>query len=387
MVTNKNHHLYKDTHSETWYFQKKVRGIEKPYKFSLETISIVEARRKRDEYLKQIAIYGYIPKAEQPIVSESPLFGEIAQQWAAIKKTKVSMTTFSEYQKSMNKYVLPVFGNKQIDRMTSLEIEAFMSKLPGSGKYKQNIMTPFKNIMKFAKKHKIIQYNPMEDVEGVKTSKMEIHPLSLEEIGTFLDHVEDFYYPLFVTLFFAGLRIGELAGLKWKRVDLPKRVLKIRKTIVFRKGIMLYKEPKTQSSIRDVKITEVVVEALRIQRQRTWKGEGDNFVFLNKWGRPINAHSLNYHVFKRTLLKAGLPMNRSLKDTRSSFITNALDANERLGFIQKQVGHTNTKMIVNHYYNHIPSKDDGARLEDAWNSTRILPESKEVKFQHTEITK
>jgi hypothetical protein len=35
-----------------------------------------------------------------------------------------------------------------------------------------------------------------------------------------------------------------------------------------------YKKPKTESSIRDAKLPKFVVEALREQRKRTWKGEG-----------------------------------------------------------------------------------------------------------------
>jgi integrase len=54
---------------------------------------------------------------------------------------------------------------------------------------------------------------------------------------------------------------------------------------------------------------------------------------------------------------------------RTSYITNALDRNERMSFIQKQVGHTTTRMIVDHYYRHVPAPDDGNRLEVAWNST------------------
>jgi len=34
--------------------------------------------------------------------------------------------------------------------------------------------------------------------------------------------------------------------------------------------------------------------------------------------------------------------------TRASFITNALDENERMSFIQMQVGHMTTRMIVDH---------------------------------------
>jgi integrase len=67
--------------------------------------------------------------------------------------------------------------------------------------------------------------------------------------------------------------------------------------------------------------------------------------------------------------------------TRASFITNALDENERMSFIQQQVGHTTTRMIVDHYYRQTPAADDGSRLERAWNSTRILPESDGSDFE------
>jgi hypothetical protein len=45
-----------------------------------------------------------------------------------------------------------------------------------------------------------------------------------------------------------------------------------------------------------------------------------------------------------------------------------------MAFVQRQVGHTTTRMIVDHYYRDTPAPDDGSHLENAWNSTRILPE-------------
>jgi hypothetical protein len=41
-------------------------------------------------------------------------------------------------------------------------------------------------------------------------------------------------------------------------------------------------------------------------------------------------------------------------------------------------------MIVDHYYRHTPAPDDGSRLEKAWNSTRILPESDEPDLEAIE---
>jgi integrase len=81
---------------------------------------------------------------------------------------------------------------------------------------------------------------------------------------------------------------------------------------------------------------------------------------------------INNGLFKPTLIKAGLKSGSSCKDTRSSYITNSLDNNERMGFVQKQVGHTTTKMIVEHYYNHIPAADDGNGLEKAFADTIVL---------------
>jgi hypothetical protein len=55
-----------------------------------------------------------------------------------------------------------------------------------------------------------------------------------------------------------------------------------------------------------------------------------------------------------------------------------------MSFVQKQVGHSTTRMIVDHYYRHTPAPDDGSRLENAWNSTRILPELDGVDSQVVE---
>jgi integrase len=51
----------------------------------------------------------------------------------------------------------------------------------------------------------------------------------------------------------------------------------------------------------------------------------------------------------------GITTHVSIKDTRASYITNAMDNNERLSYVQKQVGHTITRMIVDHYYRHVPA--------------------------------
>jgi len=165
--------------------------------------------------------------------------------------------------------------------------------------------------------------------------------------------------------------------------DVTKQLANVKaKTLVI--GI---KKPKTDASLRDIKVPEFVIESLSEQRKRTWKGDGNNFVFLNRAGRTIHRHTLNRAVIRPTLKKLGIDTPISIKDTRASFITNALDENEQMSFIQKQVGHTTTRMIVDHYYRYTPAPDDGSHLERAWNSTRVSPESDESDFELSEKIK
>jgi len=106
----------------------------------------------------------------------------------------------------------------------------------------------------------------------------------------------------------------------------------------------------------------------------------------DKEGRHLHRHTLNRTVIAPALEKIKTATHISARDTRASYITNALDQNERMSFIQKQVGHTTTRMIVDHYYRHVPAPDDGDRLEGAWNSTTFLPPLKDADFQVSEKT-
>lgn len=276
----------------------------------------------------------------------------------------------------MNTHVLPKFGNVPIESITALDIETFISELTCGSKTKTNILTPFRAVMVFAKKHKYIESNPFVDVDPIKKTKSkEKRALSIEGVRHFMDELDVFWKPLFIFLFFVGVRIAEAAALKWKRVIFQTGTIRIERNLVrIKGGIHIYKEPKNPESFREIKAPAFVMDMLQEQRKRTWKGDGDDFVFLNRRGRPIHRHTLNNCVINPILKKLGYE-HISIKNTRASFITNALDEKERISFIQKYVGHSTPRMIVDHYYRETQAPDDGSNLENAWNSTRILPES------------
>lgn len=357
----KDHHL--EPRGNVWYFKVMVKG--KRRKKALST-SVTEARRMRDELLREIAIHGDIRKDEP--TKPTKVFGEVAQQWVKIMTKKVKSSTMTDYRRTMNYHILPRFGNDPIADITYLDVEEFISELECSHKRINNILVPMRSVMKFALKAGLIEKNPMDLVGNLKVSKPDIYPLSMDEVHLFLDAVLPYYKDFFNVAFYTGMRFGEMSGLKWKHVDFTHGFVNVRETRVRgEEG-----RTKTPGSVRDIKMLPPVIEALRSQRHITM-GRSD-YVFLNQSGRPLLPNSINYHIWKPALKSAGLKP-RSLYQTRHTFATLMLDAGELPGWVQKMMGHASLKMILERYYSYIKNyqRDDGSAFMENVYGPSIRP--------------
>jgi integrase len=350
-VTNKNHHMVQ--RGETWYFVTKVNG--KRIRKALSQ-SITEARRIRDEYLREILLHGDIQRPKDK-PGRVPLFGEIAQEWVQIISQEIKTSTLEDYRYTMNRYVLPEFGNRPIALINYLEIKKFVSNLTCSHKRKNNVLVPMRSVFKHAFLSEIIDKNPMDRIKNLKIEKPDIHPLSMEEVRKVLESVSSRYRNFFIVAFFTGMRFGEMAALKWRNVDFRLGVIKVRETRVLgEEG-----RPKTKKSSRDIKMLAPVIEAMRDQMKETVGKTEAGYVFLNQYGKPVEPMPTNFHVWKPALKKAGLEP-RPLYQTRHTFATLMLDAGEHPGWVQKMMGHETMQMIYEKYYSYIKSyeRDEGS---------------------------
>lgn len=338
--------------NNVWHFRKKVNG--RMIKKALSS-SLTEARRLRDELLKEITLTGNI----QTRVKEEPgrLFGEMAQDWVKIISKEIKKSTLKDYRYSMNRYVLPRFGKTPIKDIGYLDIRKFISELTCSPKRINNVLVPMRSVLKMAFLSEIIEKNPMDRVKNVKTGKPDIYPLSMEEVRTLLENVSLRFRNFFVVAFFTGMRFGEMAALKWKNVDFRLGVIKVRETRVMEEE----GRPKTKKSTRDIKMLPPVIDALRDQMKQTVGKTDLGYVFLNQYGKPVLPMPTNTHVWKPALKKSGLDP-RPLYQTRHTFATLMLDAGEHPGWVQRMMGHETMQMIYEHYYSYIKTyeKDEGS---------------------------
>jgi integrase len=355
MAKNKNHHLFK--RGGVWYFRKQVNG--RWIKKSLST-SVTEARRLRDEYLKQLYVSGDIQS--RPVQGDNNiLFGELAERWAKITRKRVKTSTFRGYQIAMNAYILDRFGNVPISRVSYIDIEEFITDLDCSNKRINNLLVPLRGVFKLAHRSGFIENNIMSMVENRKIEKPRISPLSMEEVDKFLEYVQPFYRPFFVVAFFTGMRAGEMSALKWKNVDFDRRIIKIVEARVYgEEG-----RPKTNSSYRDIDMLPMVYDALKEQERKTRLRS--KYVFLNQDNKPIEIETLRKNAWSKGLKKVGIDY-RPVIQTRHTFATMMVSSGENLGWIQKMMGHSSLKMITDKYFSYIPNMThhDGSKFMEEY---------------------
>lgn len=363
MAKNKNHHLVK--RGNVWYFR--IRKGKRVIRKTLST-SITEARRLRDELLREINLHGDIIK---PRVAddEGPLFGEMAEKWAKIKTTQIKASTMRDYRSSMNRYILPRFGNSPIRDISYIDVEEFKAELNRSAKRINNILVPMRSVFTMAYKEGIIKDNVMSRVDNLRIDEPTINPLSMDEVIKVLECVHPHYRNCLAVLFFTGLRFGEMAALKWKNVHLDRRTARICETLVY--GVE--GRTKTRKSNRDIDLLPPVMDAL-IKQKEQQQGKSD-YVFLDVHGNPLTTDHLREVIWKPALKKAGIEY-RPLMQTRHTFATISLSEGENIGWVQHMLGHSSLQMIFTKYYAWIPKKtrNDGSAMMKAYERTHIEQE-------------
>ena len=92
------------------------------------------------------------------------------------------------------------------------------------------------NVLKLAKRRKLVGRIVTEFVDPPKAVKYEARPLSIDEAKHLLRSIGDHRHgPFWTVLLGLGCRFGEAAGLRWPEVDLIAGTVRFRKAVNRRK--------------------------------------------------------------------------------------------------------------------------------------------------------
>jgi len=291
-------------------------------------------------------------KDKQPFIMNS--FQDVSKQWLDKYVSKrLRLWTKERYQHALENKILPVFGEKSIDTIKRSEIKHFLMDQLDAGQSKSSIelyRTVISSVFNYAIDDEIINHNPtnniLKSLNLEKERKNKVNPYTYDETRKFLETCQKHYpdtYPLFMTAFHTGLRLGELLALEWTDIDLNNRKIKVSKS--YKRGVT--SGTKTGKT-RYVDISDKLLTVLHAERETSQS----NYLFINSKGKRHEQNTIGKH-FKRIIKNAGLRKIR-FHDIRHTFISLLISSGAQIVYVKEQAGHTSIKMTIDIYSKWIP---------------------------------
>jgi integrase len=199
--------------------------------------------------------------------------GEYLERWLtdSVRDT-VRPTTFERYEQMVRLHIRPVLGRLKLKNLTSTHVRGLYRQKLDAGlapRTVQYVHVTLHKALKQAIADGLIPRNATEAVKPPQVRREEMQPLTAEQVRVLFETAKgDRLEALYVLAVTAGLRQGELLGLKWDDIDLEVGTLQVRRTLTTAKGGPVLSTPKTKGSRRTVRLSQMALEALRSHLER-----------------------------------------------------------------------------------------------------------------------
>lgn len=294
------------------------------------------------------------------IAPQKILMKDFALDWFKSYSHRLRDTTADQYEVKINKWIIPFLGGLKVQDLKPIHAQKFSSYLL------ENMSEPsahktyavVKLILKHAVNLEIINKNPFNNVSLIKVPKPKIVTWTFDELEHFLEIAkkhDSFYYRLFATAAYTGLRKGELLALSKEHIDFENKSITVTNSIAeTKKGVQLG-ELKTPSSYRKVAIDDFLISILKEQIAKNNEMKlklGNiykdyNIVFCHEDGQYYRPTSIN-RIFKRFIERSGVP-NIRFHDLRHTHATLLLELGVNPKVVADRLGHSSVKITLDTY--------------------------------------
>ena len=281
-------------------------------------------------------------------------FADFWKMYCADMETRLREHTMRTKKYIVELKILPYFGNKRVNDITAADIRQWQNELIKMGyspTYLKTINNRLSAIFNYAVRYYDLKSNPCAKAGSMGKSKAEEMDFwTGEEFRKFIDSVMNkrLSYMAFMTLYWTGMRLGELLDLNPKDVDLEKRIITITKSYqrLGKKDVIT--PPKTPKSKRVITIPEFLVADIKNYIDSLYELQENDRLF------PITKYFLE-HEMQREIKESGVKRIR-VHDLRHSHASMLIE----LGFspleIANRLGHEKVETTLNTYAHLYPNK-------------------------------
>ena len=284
---------------------------------------------------------------------------KLISKYLEYKKPMVKYSTYEKLTQDIKYYIAPYSPvNKKITEINSRDIlhwQENLNKINLSITTKKRVFTTFSSIMRHGTVFYNLEKNVVKQVDNFKMpkseSKKEMNFLTLSEFNDFISFEKNTLYKAFFTiLFYTGMRRGELLALTLNDIDFDNNTITINKTYnpKYEKFGIGSTSPKTQRSIRKLKMLEIVKQTI-LSLKTTSKNER---IFQNvtlttlKRKCDLNCKSANINKAIR------------IHDFRHSFASMCIDKNVPIAILSSYLGHESISITLDIYSHLYPDSQN-----------------------------
>ena len=304
----------------------------------------------------------------------STTLAEFKEEWLrACRLRNCRPRTLDTYREKMETHVEPTLGKKRLDRISAADLEKLYHAKLEAGLSPASvgmIHAHLHNLLKLAKRRRLIGYVVTADVQPPKVEKYEARTLSVEELRKLYHAVAPHRYgPLWVFIGETGARFGEAAGLLLDGVDTVGRIARARRAVKRQKvngtWKLVIEDVKTEAGRREWALTRRALAAVEVQLERNelarqvagnrWRDHG--LVFCNTRGGPLREGHVNdeWHTLLASIsLEAEGTQPIRMHDLRHSKGTVMANEGEDLVVIQRTLGHAKSSITADLYVGKVP---------------------------------
>ena len=300
------------------------------------------------------------------------------EKWMNVYKCDfIRENTKMYYNTVYRKHISPTLGRISIQNITQLQIRELIKALKKQG-YQYETLNKVKlllvDMFNKAMIDEFVRRNPARGVAVHRDKDVERRVLTVEEQVDFFNCCKGtFYDNLFTVAVQTGMRVGELAALRWSDIDWENGVIHITRTLVYQKyendtcKTFHFEPPKTKTSYRDIPINKQCEIALKKQfmQKRVVENKAPaskrpeeqflDLLFTTTMNTPLNAQVV-CDAIKRIVDE--INTTRDILDEiqtfschcfRHTFATRCFEAGIKPKTVQAYLGHATLQMTMDLY--------------------------------------
>lgn len=290
---------------------------------------------------------------------------------------RVRQSTQINKRKIIRLKIIPALGDMPLNEITPSIIRKWQTDLitdknkknePYSQTYLKTIHSQLSSIFNYAVRYYGLKQNPCTIAGTIGKSKRDnLKFWTMEDFKQFISCVdEQLAYTIFMTLYYTGVRLGELLALTLSDLDLSNGFIDINKSMQRIDKKYVITPPKTRKSIRKISIPLILTECLKSYIATIYKPCSSDLLF--QISREPIRHKLNSYCNI-----AGVIQIR-LHDFRHSHASLLIEMGFSPLLIAERLGHESIDTTLNIYGHLFPNKQNEVvnRLQEL-SSTILVP--------------